>query len=56
MTSLDSEPQVNDQTVIMEDVRFPILTDEEKCTKLTSLEKQCRILSARRDYVTEMIE
>ncbi|GFQ85463.1 hypothetical protein TNCT_166051 [Trichonephila clavata] len=56
MTSLDSGAQVDDQSVKMEDVSVPILTDEDKCTKLTSLEKQCRILSARRDYVAEMIE
>ncbi|GFQ88442.1 hypothetical protein TNCT_232091 [Trichonephila clavata] len=56
MTSLDSGAQVDDQSVNMEDVSVPILTDEDKCTKLTSLEKQCRILSARRDYVAEMIE
>ncbi|GFR16597.1 uncharacterized protein TNCT_470641 [Trichonephila clavata] len=56
MTSLDSEPQVDDQTVIMEDVSVPILTDEEKCAMLTSLEKQSRVLSARKDYVTDMTE
>ncbi|GFQ69700.1 uncharacterized protein TNCT_140381, partial [Trichonephila clavata] len=56
MTSLDSEPQVDDQTVIMEDVSVPILTDQEKCAMLTSLEKQCRVLSARKDYVTDMTE
>ncbi|GFR18156.1 hypothetical protein TNCT_328381 [Trichonephila clavata] len=56
MTSLDSGAQVDDQSVNMEDVSVPILTDEDKCTKLTSLEKQYRILSARRDYVAEMIE
>ncbi|GFR13644.1 uncharacterized protein TNCT_293101 [Trichonephila clavata] len=56
MTSLDSEPQVDDQTVIMEDVSVPILTDQEKCAMLTSLEKQSRVLSARKDYVTDMTE
>ncbi|GFQ69508.1 uncharacterized protein TNCT_357481 [Trichonephila clavata] len=40
----------------MEDVSVPILTDEKKCTRLTSLEKQCRVLSARKDYVMEMTE
>ncbi|GFR14134.1 hypothetical protein TNCT_231341 [Trichonephila clavata] len=55
MTSLDSGAQVNDQSV-NRGLSVPILTDEDKCTKLTSLEKQCRILSARRDYVAEMIE
>ncbi|GFR00681.1 uncharacterized protein TNCT_197001 [Trichonephila clavata] len=56
MTSLDSEPQVDDQTVIMEDVSVPILTDQEKCAMLTSLEKQSRVLSTRKDYVTDMTE
>ncbi|GFR13238.1 uncharacterized protein TNCT_115611 [Trichonephila clavata] len=56
MTSLDSGAQVDYRSVNMEDVSVPSLTDEDKCAKLTSLEKQCRILSARRDYVAEMIE
>ncbi|GFR28659.1 hypothetical protein TNCT_180871 [Trichonephila clavata] len=37
-------------------VSLPLLTDEERCAKITGFEKQPRIFDSRKDYVVSMLE
>ncbi|GFY71895.1 uncharacterized protein TNIN_301871, partial [Trichonephila inaurata madagascariensis] len=46
----------DDQSVVMEEINPPIITDEQRCNNLKSIEKQIRIFAARKDYVTEMMD
>ncbi|GFV62595.1 hypothetical protein TNCV_2528201 [Trichonephila clavipes] len=53
----EMEQQADDQSIIMEDLGPPSpLTDEQRCMKLKSFEKEVWIFSARKDYVSEMLE
>ncbi|GFY77270.1 uncharacterized protein TNIN_236231 [Trichonephila inaurata madagascariensis] len=49
------ENHSDDHSVIMEEIDPPTLTDEQKCTNLQSIDKQIRIFTARKDYITEML-
>ncbi|GFU84408.1 uncharacterized protein TNCV_4680261 [Trichonephila clavipes] len=40
----------------MEEIKPPIITDEQKCTNFQSFDKQIRIFSARKDYITECLK
>ncbi|GFY42560.1 uncharacterized protein TNIN_123451 [Trichonephila inaurata madagascariensis] len=40
----------------MEEFNPPIISDEQKCNNLKSIEKQIRIFAAREDYVSEMLD
>ncbi|GFY68824.1 uncharacterized protein TNIN_85771 [Trichonephila inaurata madagascariensis] len=50
------ENQSDDQSVIMEEINPPTLTDEQKCTNLQSIVKQIRIFTTRKDHVTQMLD
>ncbi|GFY62439.1 uncharacterized protein TNIN_461251 [Trichonephila inaurata madagascariensis] len=53
------EELVDDQCVNMEDLGPPPLAptpDEHRCLKLKSFDKEIRIFSARKDYISEMLE
>ncbi|GFY62843.1 uncharacterized protein TNIN_429041 [Trichonephila inaurata madagascariensis] len=52
------EQQVDDQSVTMEDLGPPPppLTDEQRCLNLHGLDKEVSIFTARKDYITEMLE
>ncbi|GFY45541.1 uncharacterized protein TNIN_339351 [Trichonephila inaurata madagascariensis] len=40
----------------MEEINPPIISDDQKCNNLKSIEKQIRIFAAREDYVSEMLD
>ncbi|GFY77103.1 hypothetical protein TNIN_106951 [Trichonephila inaurata madagascariensis] len=46
----------DDHSVVMEEINPPLITDEQKCNNLKSIEKQIRIFAARKDYVSEMLD
>ncbi|GFY43626.1 uncharacterized protein TNIN_262801 [Trichonephila inaurata madagascariensis] len=46
----------DDQSVVMEEINPPTITDEQRCNNLKSIEKQIRIFAARKDYVSEMLD
>ncbi|GFY45274.1 uncharacterized protein TNIN_4571 [Trichonephila inaurata madagascariensis] len=46
----------DDQSVVMEEINPPIISDEQKCNNLKSINKQIRIFAARKEYVTEMLD
>ncbi|GFY59160.1 hypothetical protein TNIN_71141 [Trichonephila inaurata madagascariensis] len=48
------ELQSDDQSVIAEEINPQTLTNQQKCTNLQSIDKQIRIFTARKEYVTEM--
>ncbi|GFY60636.1 hypothetical protein TNIN_399801 [Trichonephila inaurata madagascariensis] len=50
------DQQVNDQSVTMEDLAPPPLTDEQCSLKLKSFDKEVRMFSACKDYISEMLE
>ncbi|GFY70982.1 uncharacterized protein TNIN_221811 [Trichonephila inaurata madagascariensis] len=52
------EELVDDQCINMEDLGPPPapMPDEHRCLKLKSFDKEIRIFSARKDYISEMLE
>ncbi|GFT44829.1 hypothetical protein TNCV_3688671 [Trichonephila clavipes] len=50
------ENQSENRSVIMEESNPPTLPDEQKYTNWQSIDKQIIIFTARKDYVTEMLE
>ncbi|GFY62465.1 uncharacterized protein TNIN_135111 [Trichonephila inaurata madagascariensis] len=51
------EQAVDDQCINMEDLGPPTpLSDEQRCLKLKSFDKEVRIFSVRKDYISEMLE
>ncbi|GFQ92335.1 uncharacterized protein TNCT_674941, partial [Trichonephila clavata] len=52
--SLVGDP--SDQCVEMEEIPTKNLTDEERCSTLSSLETQIQVFDARRDYVIRLME
>ncbi|GFT72118.1 uncharacterized protein TNCV_2272231 [Trichonephila clavipes] len=52
------DEQVDDQCINMEDNESfpPLLTDESRCLSIHGIDKEIRIFSARKNYVTTMLE